>query len=98
MKVLNPRSVAALAVAAWIGVAQAQTQTQAQAQVDVDAFVRQDAFEDVQLSPGGDYFAATVPLDDRTILVVIRRSDNEVVAKAGGDAHSVVYDFHWATP
>ena len=90
MKFVDLRCVAALVVMAWMGIAHAQ--------VDVDAFVRQDTFEDVQLSPGGDYFAATVPLEDRTILVVIRRSDNAVVAKVGGDAHSVVYGFHWATP
>lgn len=70
----------------------------AQAQVDVDAFVRRDQFEDVQISPNGDYFAASVPLEERTILVVIRRADNAVVAQVGGDNHSVVYDFHWATP
>ena len=90
MKVLDPRRIAALAVFAWMGVAHAQ--------VDVDAFVREDTFEDVKLSPDGSYFAATVPLEDRTVLVVIRRSDNAVVAKAGGDKHSVVYDFQWATP
>jgi dipeptidyl aminopeptidase/acylaminoacyl peptidase len=95
MKFVDRRRIATMVVMAWMGVAQAQVV--AHAPVDVDAFVRQDAFEDVELSPGGDYFAATVPLDDRTILVVIRRSDNAVVARVGGEAHSVVYDFHWAT-
>ena len=102
MKLVKSRHVAALAVAAWMGVAQAQapvpTPAQTQAPIDVSAFVRHDAFDAVQLSPGGDYFAATVPLEDRTILVVIRRSDNAVVARVGGKEHSVVYDFHWATP
>jgi dipeptidyl aminopeptidase/acylaminoacyl peptidase len=90
MGFLSMRRVAAVAMLAWTGLAHAQ--------VDVDSFVRQDEFEDVQISPDGKYFAATVPLEDRTVLAVVRRSDNAVVAKAGGDAHSVVYDFHWATP
>ena len=90
MEFLNLRRIVAVAMLAWMGAADAQ--------VDVDSFVRQDEFGDVQISPDGNYFAATVPLEDRTVLAVIRRSDNEIVAKAGGDSHSVVYDFHWATP
>jgi dipeptidyl aminopeptidase/acylaminoacyl peptidase len=102
MTFVKVRSVAAFAVMVWMGIARAQAPVPAavktQAPVDVNAFVRQDAFDAVQLSPNGDYFAATVPLEDRTILVVIRRSDNAVMARVGGKEHSVVYDFHWATP
>lgn len=90
MNFMNTCRAAALALLALTGVAHAQ--------VDVYSFVREDAFEDVELSPDGNYFAATVPLEDRTVLAVIRRSDNAVVAKIGGDKHSVVYDFNWATP
>jgi dienelactone hydrolase len=64
--------------------------------VDVGAFVRKDAFTSVKLSPGGEYFAATVPLEDRTALVVIQRGTNKITGsfKPGRNAH--VAGFTWA--
>ncbi len=68
----------------------------AMAQVDLDAFLRKDRYERVKISPTGEYFAVTVPLKDRTALVVMRRSDKTVTAKAIGGEHSEVDDFWWA--
>lgn len=66
--------------------------------VDVQAYVRKDAFNDLTLSPNGDYYAATVSLEDRTILVVLRRSDNKITARIAGEKNSHVHDFHWVNP
>ena len=46
--------------------------------IDVGAYVKKDEFTDVKLSPGGEYYAATVPLADRTALAVIERGTNKV--------------------
>src|SRR5690349_6441637 len=44
--------------------------------VDVGPFIRKDAFTDIKLSPNGDFLAATVQQEDRTSLVILRRSDS----------------------
>ena len=65
------------------------------ATIDPSPFVRKDSFESIKISPTGEYYAATVPLEDRTILVVLRRSDQAVTAKVGGLEHSVVAGYWW---
>lgn len=70
----------------------------AHAQVDLGRYLKRDPFGTIKISPTGEYYAATVPLEDRTILVVMRRSDKQVTAKVGGERHSVVSDFEWANP
>lgn len=66
--------------------------------VDVEAFARKDKFNDIKISPNGDYFAASVPQDDRTALVVIRRSDQAVTATFSMGNNTHVYDFNWVNP
>jgi dipeptidyl aminopeptidase/acylaminoacyl peptidase len=66
------------------------------AQVDLAPYLRRDAYETIKISPDGLHFAATVPLEDRTGIVVLRRSDKRVLAKAIGVEHSAVADFWWA--
>jgi len=65
------------------------------AQVDVAAFNKLDSFGRIEISPDGVHLAATVPLGDRTGLVVLRRSDNAVTARfaLGKDTH--IEDFSW---
>lgn len=62
---------------------------QAPASVDLDPYLRKDLFSDITISPTGEYFAATVPLEDRTGLVVLRRSDMKITARVsmGKDSH-----------
>jgi dipeptidyl aminopeptidase/acylaminoacyl peptidase len=67
----------------------------AHADADVDRFLRRDTIGTVKISPSGAYYAATVALDDRTILVISRRSDRKLTAKAGGGEHSDVANFWW---
>lgn len=66
------------------------------AQVDLDAYLKRDRYERVKISPTGEYLAVTVPLEDRTVLVIIRRADKAITAKAMGGEHSLVDDFWWA--
>lgn len=64
--------------------------------VDLAPYLRPDQFERIKISPTGEYYAVTVPLEDRTVLAIIRRSDRAVTARIGGDRDSVVDDFWWA--
>lgn len=68
----------------------------ATAQVDLDAYLKRDMYERVKISPTGEYLAVTVPLEDRTALVIMRRADKVITAKAMGGEHSLVDDFWWA--
>ncbi|MGO1893087.1 MAG: S9 family peptidase, partial [Luteimonas sp.] len=67
----------------------------APAQVDIAQFVEQDSFRDIKLSPTGEYFAMTVPMDDQTALAVMRRSDGELTATFRFRGGSHVHDFWW---
>lgn len=82
----------------WIALLLCALAGTAQAQVDLSRYLKRDPFGTIKISPTGEYYAATVPLEDRTILAVMRRSDKQVTAKVGGERHSVVTDFEWANP
>jgi dipeptidyl aminopeptidase/acylaminoacyl peptidase len=80
---------------AWVaGLAMCVT-LPAVAQVDVGTYLRKDQYGAIKISPTGAYYAAAVPLADRTVLVVIRRSDKAFTAKVGGVVNSEVADFWW---
>ncbi|BDU17399.1 alpha/beta hydrolase family protein [Lysobacter auxotrophicus] len=64
---------ATLALAAWSASAQ-QAPT-------LEEFLRKPEFESMTLSPGGDYLAARIPFEDRTLLTILRVSDMKVTAK-----------------
>ena len=87
MRIVKCALLAALSCASAPGVAQ----------VNLDLFLKQDTFGDIKLSPTGEYYAATVPLEDRTVLAILRRSDHKPTAKVGGRAESVVADFEWVS-
>ncbi|WP_026815686.1 alpha/beta hydrolase family protein [Arenimonas composti] len=71
---------------------------QAPPAVDVGPYIRRHSFEDMVVSPTGQYLAATVPLEDRTGLVVLRRDTLEVTARftLGKDTHFL--DLTWVSP
>ncbi len=66
--------------------------------VDVKAYTRKDQFEDIKISPTGQYFAAAVPLDDRTVLAVIERGTNKVTGGLNLGRNTAIDDFAWVTP
>lgn len=80
----------ALAAAA-VGTAHAQA-------VDVDAYVRNDRFETIKISPTGEYLAATVPFEDRTALVIMGRQDKKLLGTFQLGRNSAVYGFEWVSP
>lgn len=63
--------------------------------VDVQAYIKKEAFTDIKLSPTGDYLAATVPLENRTVLVVLRRSDNKLIGNFNTGKNTHVSGFAW---
>lgn len=80
-----------LALVAMSQVVHAQPQA-----VDLTPYLKRDQFGRVKISPTGAYYAVTLPLEDRTALAVIRRSDKKVSARILAGANSVVDDFWWA--
>ena len=67
----------------------------ARAQVDLDSYIKKNQFNDIKISPDGLYLAATVPLEDRTGLAVLRRSDSKVMASVGLGKNAHVESFFW---
>ncbi len=68
----------------------------AHAQVNLDAYIKKNDFNDIKISPDGQYLAATVPFEDRTGLAILRRSDSKVITSFGLGKNNHVYDFDWA--
>jgi dipeptidyl aminopeptidase/acylaminoacyl peptidase len=66
--------------------------------VDVESYVKKDRFNDIKLSPKGDYYAATVSFEDRTALVILRRSDNKLTANFRMGKNTHVAYFTWVNP
>ena len=66
------RKIAALLLA-WVG---GLASASATAGVDLDAMLKRSKFGEIQISPDGQYLAATVPGEDRQGLVVMRLSDS----------------------
>ena len=87
-------SLRTLAVALAIAIAPLAASA---AGVDVDAFTRNDQFEQIKLSPGGEYLAATVPLDDSTVLVILDRASNKLLGTFQLGQDSGIYSFDWVS-
>ncbi len=63
---------------------------------EVEDFIRKQKFNDIKISPTGEYLAATVPIERKTALVILRRADNKLMASLSlpGD-RTHVDDFWW---
>ena len=77
-------------------VAPAMANAQAAKPHDLEDFIRRQQFRQLKISPTGEYLAATVPVERKTALVILRRADNKVLAKLSipGD-RTQVDDFWW---
>jgi len=71
-------------------------QVRAQRQVDLEQYLKRDGYGRIKISPDGRYYAATIELEDRGALVILRRSDKKVVGGSAGVKDSVVDNFWWA--
>lgn len=70
----------------------------AHGEVDLEQYLKRDDYGRIKISPDGRYYAATVELEDRGALVIVRRSDKKVVGGSAGVKDSVVDEFWWAKP
>ena len=73
------------------GVAQARTDTGVPMQ-----FLSVDKFVDLKISPDGEHYAVTVPLEGRTALSVLRRVDLKQTAHVVPEPGQHVAGFDWA--
>jgi dipeptidyl aminopeptidase/acylaminoacyl peptidase len=64
--------------------------------VDIESHLRLNDVNDLQISPDGKHYAAIIPAEDRSMLVIIRRADKARTAtfSMGEDFH--VIEFMWA--
>lgn len=68
------------------------------AAVDVASFVDEDKFQSIKLSPTGEHYAITIPMENQTLLVLRRRSDHKVVGSFGMGSRTHVDRFWWVNP
>ena len=67
----------------------------AMAQVDLAPFLKDMDFQDIKLSPTGEFYAATVPFGDRTSLVVMKRDGDAPLSRFSLGKNSHVQAFDW---
>lgn len=65
------------------------------AAVDIGQFIRKDEFNEIKISPTGEYYAATVPLEDRTALVIFTRDGLKSTGMFRPMANAHVNGFEW---
>jgi dipeptidyl aminopeptidase/acylaminoacyl peptidase len=63
----------------------------------MDDLLRKPQYESMSLSPTGEYVATRVPLDDRTVLAIVRRSDMKVTASVDPGKDGFVESSFWAS-
>ncbi len=66
--------------------------------VDVTPYTKRDGFEGIKLSPKGDYYAATVPQEGKSVLLIVHRGDNKPTGGFGLGKNNYVADFWWVSP
>jgi dipeptidyl aminopeptidase/acylaminoacyl peptidase len=64
----------------------------------LDDFIRRDVFDVMKISPDGRHIAATVTLDGRGVLVVMRLDDLSKSAQTVMPPNNYVADFWWVGP
>jgi dienelactone hydrolase len=64
----------------------------------LSAFLDPGDFGSLEISPDGAYYAATMPMEDRTLLVVLRRADMKRTAVVILEEKAHVSSFEWVNP
>ncbi|WP_243350646.1 alpha/beta hydrolase family protein [Stenotrophomonas acidaminiphila] len=67
------------------------------AAVDLGQFIRKDEFNEIKISPSGEYYAATVPLEDGTALALFRRGDLKGIGGFRPRRNAHVNGFEWVS-
>ncbi len=65
------------------------------ADVELERFLRRDSFTDIKLSPGGEYYAATVPLEKSTAVAILRVDDGQIVGRFVPPENNHARRFDW---
>ena len=65
------------------------------AAVDIGQFNRKDEFNEIKISPSGAYYAATIPQEDRTALVIFTRDGLKSSAMFKPMANAHINGFEW---
>lgn len=63
--------------------------------VDLAPFVQDDGVRDIKISPTGEFYAATLPLGERSAVAVMRRSDQTIVGSHQLPRNTHIADFWW---
>lgn len=63
---------------------------------DLEDFLRKPTFTRMVLSPKGTYIAVTVPVDDKTVLLVLKPGENKPYGIFNGSGKTHVKDVIWA--
>jgi dipeptidyl aminopeptidase/acylaminoacyl peptidase len=71
---------------------------QSKAPIPIEQFLKRDVFGTMELSPTGEYIAATIPQEDRSALVILRRSDMQVTGKVVLPKKTYITGFDWVNP
>lgn len=65
---------------------------------DIEDFIRPDKFKSIQVSPKGTYIAVTMPVEDKTVLMVLKPGDQQPSTRvnvAGKKTH--IFDVTWVS-
>jgi dipeptidyl aminopeptidase/acylaminoacyl peptidase len=81
-----------------LGICPTYAQAQANAPIPLEQFLKRDVFGTISISPTGEYFAATVPKDDGSSLVILRRADMTVSGKVVLPKNTYIAQFNWVNP
>lgn len=63
--------------------------------VDLEQYLKRDTFTDIKLSPGGEYYAATVPMEDRTAVAILNRSTGKIEGSFVPPRNNHADSFEW---
>lgn len=80
---------------AWVALVAMGMMAGQAAAVDLERFLKREDFTNIKISPGGEYFAATVPMEDRTALVIMHRGETKVVGSFVPPARNHAAQFNW---
>lgn len=65
---------------------------------DIEEFIREDKFRAIAVSPKGTYIAVTVPVEDKTVLLVLKPGDSQPPTRinvAGKKTH--IFNVQWVS-
>ncbi len=65
--------------------------------VELDRYLREEAFTDIKISPGGAYVAATIPLEDATAVAILRTEDMKLVGSFRPPRNNHAGSFDWVS-